>query len=112
MHAVGIRQAKLDMLDQGMVKRLVELGRVEVGFDPITWADDMAEKQKACGYAISTKSKNFITGVGSYGWEKYNTICAVYKATNVYLKLLGKKPAHHRPLQEREDWSVLDTQAT
>ena len=102
-HTVGIRQAKLDMLDQGMVKRLVELGRVEVGFDPITWADDMAEKQKACGYAISTKSKNFITGVGSYGWEKYNTICAAYKASNVYLELLGKKPAPKRPLQERED---------
>ena len=112
VHAVGIHQAKLDMLDQGMVKRLVELGRVEVGFDPITWADDMAEKQKACGYPTSTKSKNFLAGIDSYGWKDYNTICATYKATNAYLEVLGKKPVTSRPLQEREDWRVLDTQAT
>ena len=105
-------QAQLDILDKRMVERLVELDRVEVGFDPITWADDMAEKQKLCDHSAGVKSINFLPSIGSYGHAQYNKMQTVYKATDVYKKLLGKKPISTRPLQEREDWRVLDTQAT
>ena len=63
----------------------------------------MTEKRKDCGYKTNPKSITFLARIGMYRREEYEALCAAYKETDVYKKLMDKKTSKNRPLQERED---------
>ncbi len=62
----------------------MELDRVEVRFDPMTWIQDISEQHKSYGTQTSDESMVFLRNLGIYGQTDYKSMIMVHKTTEGY----------------------------
>ena len=86
-----VRRAITDNIEEAMVERLIQLGRVERDFDPLTWMQDIQRAAK--GSKAKLSERNLEQGI--YGQGDYNDAIKAQKLTPAYKQLMKDKPTSH-----------------
>jgi hypothetical protein len=74
-----------------MVERLVQLGRVELDFDPLTWMQDIQRAAK--GSQAQVSKRNLEQGI--YPLSDYKDAIKAQSQTPAYKRLMKDKPSSH-----------------
>ena len=96
------RRATVDDIQTGMVERLIQLGRVEPDFDPLTWTQDIRSYK-----APARKKAVYNLGKGITSEKDYVDAITAQKLTPAYISHMAKKPAGNAPRSFNEKTAQL-----
>ncbi len=107
-NALAIRTATPANVEAAMVKRLVEMGRVQADFEPSAWYADITAQRKADG--ATTQDVDDLRQLGIYGQRDFDAMIAAHKASDAYKQRKDEKPKSGK--KAMADWRIMDQEAT
>jgi len=93
--ALAVKRGKLDDIQAAMVQRLIQLGRVEPDFDPLTWSEGIRSFK-------GTQQQRKVHNLGKVviGQGDYEDALRAQKLTPAYILHMTHKPARGKKAKE------------